>query len=79
MWNLIDIACRIGRKPVFGLALTGIILSQSWVFVVCWFWRTFPLRLIWLNPAFQIIGGGSGVIQSTIYALISDVSTEANR
>jgi hypothetical protein len=37
---------RIGQKSVFGLALTRIILSQCWIILVCWFWRTFPLCLI---------------------------------
>jgi hypothetical protein len=54
-------------------------LSQAWILMVCWWWRIFPLRLIWLSPVFQIIGGGGTVIQSVIYAIISDVSTEANR
>jgi hypothetical protein len=59
--------------------MIGAILSEIWIVSVCWFWRTFPLRLIWLSPVFQIIGGGGAVIQSMVYAAISDVSTEANR
>src|SRR5450432_3348103 len=70
---------RIGRKRVLGLSMIGIILSQVWIITVCWFWRVFPLRLVWAAAMFQVMGGGGTVTQSMVYAITSDISTEANR
>ena len=68
---------RIGRKPIFMLAITGIILNYLWNISVMWFWHTLPLRLIWLGPIFTIIGGGPSVGGMAFFAIASDTATEA--
>ncbi|TGO88791.1 hypothetical protein BPOR_0141g00020 [Botrytis porri] len=70
---------RIGRKPIFILAMTGTILSYLWNIVVMWFWNTLPLRLIWLGPIFTIIGGGPSVGSMAFFAIASDITPEAKR
>jgi hypothetical protein len=72
-------ADRIGRKKVFGLAITGIVLSQLFATIVCWFWKIFPLRLVWLAPVFQTIGGGQTVLQNMVFAILSDASDDSTR
>jgi hypothetical protein len=76
-WGLLG--DRIGRKTVLGLAMLGLTLTQIGIAVIAWFWRTFPLRLIWATPIFQIIGGGGTIPAAMLYATISDISTEENR
>ncbi|KAJ8066985.1 hypothetical protein OCU04_004364 [Sclerotinia nivalis] len=70
---------RIGRKPIFILAMIGIVLEALWGLVVMWFWRTLPLRLVWLSPVFTLIGGGSSVGSMAFFAIISDITPEAKR
>ncbi|RDW79795.1 hypothetical protein BP6252_04433 [Coleophoma cylindrospora] len=73
------LADRIGRKPVFGIVVTGYIVSNLWSLNVMWFWRTLPLRLVWLSPLLLFIGGGDVVTAIVFYSIASDVTTEENR
>ena len=73
------LADRIGRKPVFLLSLIGIILSSCWMLIISWFWQVFPLRLIWLAPIFQAVGGGTVVAVTMIFTMVSDVVTQEDR
>ncbi|KAG0646746.1 Efflux pump ustT [Hyphodiscus hymeniophilus] len=70
---------RIGRKIVFTLALSGLILSGLWSIVVLWFWKVLPIRLVWLCPMFLFIGGGQAVAGMMFFAIGSDVTTESDR
>ncbi|KAF7933703.1 uncharacterized protein EAE98_003412 [Botrytis deweyae] len=70
---------RIGRKPIFILAITGTILSYLWNIVVMWLWHTLPLRLTWLGPIFTVIGGGPSVGSMAFFAIVSDITSEAKR
>ncbi|KAI9743931.1 MAG: hypothetical protein M1818_002665 [Claussenomyces sp. TS43310] len=70
---------RIGRKRVLFLAVGGSIAAQIWMFLICWFWLVFPIKLIWTSSFFMFIGGGDKVLSSIIYVLGSDVSTETTR
>ncbi|KAL3424549.1 major facilitator superfamily transporter [Phlyctema vagabunda] len=73
------LADRIGRKPIFLLILVGYILSGLWTLNVMWFWEKLPLRLVWLSPVFQLIGGGDAVARVVFYAIATDVTTEQTR
>ena len=70
---------RIGRKLVFVLSMTGMILSGAWSMVVMWFWKVLPVRLVWLAPAFIFIGGGEAVVGMIFFAVGCDITTESNR
>lgn len=73
------LADRIGRKPVVFLSLLGILLAVSWSITVAWFWKVFPLRLVWLGAIFRVIGGGDAVVASTVYAIMTDSVAQDNR
>ncbi|KAE8392302.1 major facilitator superfamily domain-containing protein [Aspergillus alliaceus] len=73
------LADKWGRKPVVLLSVGGILLSMNATLLVCAFWKTFPLRLVWLAPAFSIIGGGIPVLSSMILTIIADIMPENER
>lgn len=73
------LADRVGRKPVLGIVVIGYIVSTFWSLIVMWFWRTLPLRLVWLSPLLLFIGGGNVVTATIFYSIASDVTTEENR
>jgi MFS family permease len=73
------LADNYGRKPVLYLGFLGVILGGIWQLSVLWFWQTLSIRLVWLNGAFLIIGGGGPVISAIIYTLLADVVPEEER
>ncbi|KAJ5965379.1 major facilitator superfamily domain-containing protein [Penicillium waksmanii] len=66
-------ADRIGRKPILVLCLIGLILEEVAIRLVCWWNVALPLRMIWVTPIFQIIGGGSQTASAMAYTIITDV------
>lgn len=74
-----SLADRIGRKRVLLLVILGDVLYKAWVSMVLWFSGTFPVRLVWIGPLFFVIGGGEAVAQNMIFAMVSDITTEATR
>lgn len=73
------LADRIGRKPVFLISVIGIELTELLGLVICWWWRAFPLRLLWATPIMQIIGGGSAVTSAMLFATVADVAPADSR
>ncbi|KAJ5174143.1 MFS multidrug transporter [Penicillium canariense] len=73
------LADRIGRKKVLILALTGCLLCDTWVAIVCRFPRVFPLRAVWVSGLWQLIGGGGASVISMCYTLIGDVCSPEKR
>ncbi|KAM3525736.1 hypothetical protein NHJ13051_003822 [Beauveria bassiana] len=72
----------IGRKPVLLLALGGLFLEDVAVRLLTWWAFTTPsssLRLIWLAPIFQVMGGGPGTATSMAYSIITDTFSAADR
>jgi hypothetical protein len=43
------------------------------------FWRTLPIRLLWLCPIFTLVGGGEVVGSMMFYAIGSDITPQARR
>ncbi|KAL2810757.1 hypothetical protein BJX63DRAFT_303957 [Aspergillus granulosus] len=62
-----------GRRPILLLALTGLLLEDVAIRVVCWWNAVLLLRMIWVSPAVQMIGGGSQIATAMAYAIITDV------
>ncbi|RFU28514.1 hypothetical protein B7463_g7814, partial [Scytalidium lignicola] len=73
------LADRIGRKKVFALSATGIILSGISGLTVMWFSNILPIHLVWVTPIFIFIGGGEATMSTVFFSIGSDISTEANR
>ncbi|KAH8589435.1 major facilitator superfamily domain-containing protein [Bisporella sp. PMI_857] len=73
------LADRIGRRVVFQLAVCSLVFSACYNLTIMYFWRTFPLRLMWFSPLHVILGGGQTVISMMFYAVGSDVTTDKNR
>lgn len=73
------LADRIGRKRVCGIALVGLLMKMCWDISVLWFWKTFPIRLVWISPIFLLLGGGGATAGAMVNSIISDVTTEENR
>lgn len=72
-------ADSIGRRPVFALALVGVILNAAWVTAVFWFNKALPVRLMLLGSASPLLGGGDAVLVGVLFSIVTDVTTEAER
>ncbi|KAL9624637.1 MAG: hypothetical protein Q9160_001302 [Pyrenula sp. 1 TL-2023] len=73
------LADHVGRKPVILLFLLGAFLSDTWVKLVCIFPNMLPLRLVWLAPMLETIGGGVQVGTSMFFTIAADVSSKRDR
>jgi MFS transporter, PCFT/HCP family, solute carrier family 46 (folate transporter), member 1 len=59
--------------------MLGTVLTLVWALGVLRFWLEVPVRLIWIAPVFQAIGGGNTVTVAVIYSIVADVESEAYR
>lgn len=66
-------ADSIGRKPILVLSLTGLVLEEIAARLIFFFTSALPLRMIWMTPAFQIIGGGPQIATAMAYAIVTDM------
>ncbi|KAB8295335.1 hypothetical protein EYC80_007236 [Monilinia laxa] len=73
------LADKIGRKPVFALTILGILLSLMLEVFIMSEWLMLPIRLVWLAPFLQFIGGGEKAASAIFFAIISDVTTQSER
>lgn len=73
------VADTYGRKPIIVLNLIALILRAGWIQMVTWFWQSFDIRWVWLSTLFASIGGGSSVLTSTLFVILSDITPEAKR
>ncbi|KAK9425496.1 putative Major facilitator superfamily transporter [Seiridium unicorne] len=72
-------ADRIGRRPVFATALTGIALSILWMMAVLWFDTVFPPSMIASACLWRFVGGGNAVVGGILLSMVSDVIPEDKR
>ncbi|ETS78342.1 hypothetical protein PFICI_10404 [Pestalotiopsis fici W106-1] len=73
------VADRVGRRPVWALALFGMILMSLWQMAVVYFSSALPIRLYWLAPLGLIVGGGNAVLNAAVCGMLVDVLPEADR
>ncbi|ESZ96471.1 hypothetical protein SBOR_3093 [Sclerotinia borealis F-4128] len=73
------LADKIGRKPVFAMSIFGILLSLLFEVFIMSEWMMLPIRVVWLAPFMQFIGGGEKTAAAIFYAIISDVTTQSER
>ncbi|KGQ10443.1 DNA-directed RNA polymerases I, II, and III subuni t RPABC2 [Beauveria bassiana D1-5] len=72
-------ADRYGRTRILQLANLGVLLSLFWQLTVYSFPDVLPLRLVWLQGAFFLLGGGASTYMALLYTIASDISSEAYR
>jgi MFS family permease len=68
-----------GRKLVLAISLFGIILKDSWFWVVLSFYQTFPLRAVYSASALVVLGGGATVLTATCLAVMAAAIPEDKR
>ncbi|KAI9647841.1 hypothetical protein NHQ30_004229 [Ciborinia camelliae] len=73
------LADKIGRKPVFALTILGVLLSLLFEVFIMSEWMMLPIRVVWLAPFMQFIGGGEKTATAIFFAMISDVTTQSER
>lgn len=73
------LADRYGRKPFVMLSAAGCILQVMWAQGILWFWQSFDIRVTWAGTFFTALGGGSTVMSTLFFVLMSDVTDEAQR
>lgn len=73
------LADRYGRKPTIMLSAAGCILQVMWMQGIAWCWQGFDIRVTWAGTLFTILGGGSTVLSTMFFVLLSDVSDEEQR
>ncbi|KAK8144800.1 hypothetical protein G3M48_005338 [Beauveria asiatica] len=72
-------ADRHGRTRILQLANLGVLLSLFWQVTVYSFPDALPLRLVWLQGSFFLLGGGASTYMALLYTIASDISSEAYR
>ncbi|KAJ5712059.1 hypothetical protein N7488_006215 [Penicillium malachiteum] len=72
------LADTIGRKPVLYLSATGTALYLAYDLAILKFTNLLPIEYILLGPLFTLIGGGSTVINASLYSLASDLVPDTN-
>jgi len=67
---------KYGRPFALSLALAGIFLSELWNTLICWFSLYVPIRMVLFASAFELIGGGSVILNTMIYLIAAEHVTE---
>jgi len=73
------LADRYGRKWLSVLNVASMWLRMGWICFVCAFPHAFPIRLIWLQSALGVLGGGSLVASALFMVIMTDVTPEVSR
>ncbi|KAF1955940.1 hypothetical protein CC80DRAFT_414656, partial [Byssothecium circinans] len=73
------LADHLGHNRILSLALLGVLLEESWPFLICWFPAIFLIRLVWLHFFFSLIGGGTTVIVTLLHVIIAKVVDARDR
>ncbi|KID94300.1 Major facilitator superfamily domain, general substrate transporter, partial [Metarhizium majus ARSEF 297] len=68
-----------GRKPIVILSAMGCTLYNLTAMVVCRFPNIFPSRLLWAVPLTSVVGGGSAIALTILYAMANDVVSKSQR
>ncbi|EHK50585.1 hypothetical protein TRIATDRAFT_279898 [Trichoderma atroviride IMI 206040] len=68
-----------GRKFGLFLSIVGLVLAQAFNIIVCLWPNVFHYRLALISPLFLFIGGGSVVLSSILFSMLSDIAPSAHR
>ncbi|KAK8165607.1 major facilitator superfamily domain-containing protein [Phyllosticta citrichinensis] len=67
-----------GRKPMLLILVTTFFAKSVWIQIVCYCWRTLPIRLVWLGGIHSVFGGGA-VAGAVLYTSVADVTDQDER
>lgn len=67
-----------GRKPVLMSVTYALLARAIWIQVVCYFWKTLPIKLVWLTGLYSITGGAS-VFSALAFTIVADVMPQEKR
>ncbi|KAE8354466.1 major facilitator superfamily domain-containing protein [Aspergillus coremiiformis] len=70
---------RIGRKPIALLSMSGVLMEEVAIRIICRYSEAIPLRAIWFTPLFQLCGGGSQIATSVVFTIVSDLFSAEKR
>ncbi|PWY87875.1 MFS general substrate transporter [Aspergillus sclerotioniger CBS 115572] len=73
------LAQRYGRKLVAALGLSGEILASLWIWLACHYTPRFSSWAIAISAIIRFIGGGSSVMSSMVFALVSSFASSHSR
>ncbi|POS80555.1 hypothetical protein DHEL01_v201056 [Diaporthe helianthi] len=71
-----SLADRRGRRPVLGLCILGMTLSQLIWIAAAWNHSRWDLRNVWFSALPLLIGGGETVAEAMVFSIIADVAPE---
>ncbi|KAH7326245.1 major facilitator superfamily domain-containing protein [Stachybotrys elegans] len=72
------LADHVGRVPVLATSILGLLLAQAYATIVLWKSDEIPIEAFWASGIPILLGGGRGVAEAMVFALISDsVSTSS--
>lgn len=74
---------KIGRKLILALSYFGVLLQAYTELIICRVADAndsrISLRLVWIAPIWNLLGGGPGVLSSVIFTMITDVVESSQR
>ncbi|MCJ1286766.1 hypothetical protein MMC26_006112 [Xylographa opegraphella] len=73
------VAKKYGHQTILTLACVGLALAQTWTLLICWFSESLPIRLIWAQWVWQLIGGGSTVLSTMFFLVLTDMTPAKSR
>ncbi|KFA46322.1 hypothetical protein S40293_07001 [Stachybotrys chartarum IBT 40293] len=69
---------RIGRLPVLAMSLLGMVLSLGYSIYVIKQRGRIPLEALWASGIPILLGGGRGVVEAMVFAMVSDVTAASH-
>ncbi|KAL7925311.1 major facilitator superfamily domain-containing protein [Trichoderma austrokoningii] len=70
---------QYGRKFGLFLSIVGLVLAQAFNIIVHLWPNVFHHRLTWISSLFMFIGGGSVVLSSILFSMLSDIAPDVHR
>lgn len=65
------LADKKGQRLVLGFCLLGLIMRDLWVFTSLFFYQLFSTKAVYAASAMLVIGGGSTVLTSMVFAIVA--------
>lgn len=73
------LADKVGRKWLVVLNVASIWLRMAWICFISMVPHALPIRLIWLQSALGVLGGGTMVASALFMVIMTDVTPESRR